>query len=86
MNPVVYCFTQEGCMGCEEQKAINQEVEKALKLRIQEIDAVRNPRYIRQYQLKVTPTIIVLVSGEVKERLEGVVHREELEAAIKKYL
>jgi thioredoxin 1 len=82
----VICFDQEGCMGCEEQAPINQEVSKALSIEIEEIDAVKNPEYIKQFGLRVTPTIIILDGDDVKERYEGVVHREELEEAIKKYL
>ncbi|MDH7593410.1 MAG: thioredoxin family protein [Methanomicrobiales archaeon] len=86
MDLIIYHFTQEGCMGCEEQEPINQEVSAALKVPIVDIDAVKNPEYIRRYRLRVTPTIVILVDDEVKEKLEGVIHREELEAAIRKYL
>jgi thioredoxin 1 len=82
----VLCFFQPGCMGCMEQTPINREVEKTLGITIEEIDAVKNPQYIREYQLKVTPTIIVLLDSETKERFEGVVHREQLESSLKKYL
>ncbi|MDG6257349.1 MAG: thioredoxin family protein [Methanomicrobiaceae archaeon] len=82
----VICFNQEGCMGCEEQIPINQEVETSLGIKIEEIDAVNNPDYIKTFGLRVTPTIVILEDDEVKERFEGVVHREELESAIKKYL
>ena len=82
----VICFFQPGCMGCMEQTPINTEVGKALNLNIEEVDAVKNPQYIKEYQLKVTPTIVVVKDGEVKERLEGVVHREQLESVLKKYL
>ena len=82
----VICFFQPGCMGCMEQTPINIEVGKALNVEIEEIDAVKNPQYIKEYQLKVTPTIVVVKDGEVKERLEGVVHREQLESVLKKYL
>ena len=82
----IICFFQPGCMGCMEQTPINTEVGKALNVEIEEIDAVKNPQYIKEYQLKVTPTIIVVNDGEVKERLEGVVHREQLETTLKKYL
>ena len=67
-------------MGCMEQTPINSEVGKALNVEIEEIDAVKNPQYIKEYQLKVTPTIVVVKDGKVKERLEGVVHREQLES------
>ncbi len=82
----IICFYQPGCMGCMEQQPINREVEKALGLTIEEIDAVENPQYIKDYQLKVTPTIILLQDGIVRERFEGVVHREQLLDTFKKYL
>ncbi len=82
----VICFYQPGCMGCMEQTPINREVEKNLAVRIEEIDAVKNPQMIKQYGLKVTPTIVILDNDVVKERLEGVVQTEQLEATLKKYL
>jgi len=73
-------------MGCMEQTPINLEVGKILKLEIEEIDAVKNPQYIQEFHLKVTPTIVIIRDGEVKERFEGVVQREQLESTLKKYL
>jgi len=69
-----------------EQSPINAEAGKALGITIEEIDAVRNPQYIKEYQLKATPTIVVIQDGTVKERFEGVVHAEKLEEVLKKYL
>jgi thioredoxin 1 len=86
MGVAVLCFDQEGCMGCSEQSPINRQVEKTLHIEIQEIDAVKNPRFVAQYHLRVTPTIIILKNGEEKRRFEGLVYREELEAALKEYL
>ena len=68
-----------------EQTPINREVEKTMAVRIEEIDAVKHPQLIKQYGLKVTPTIVILDNDVVKERLEGVVHAEQLEAILKKY-
>jgi thioredoxin 1 len=82
----VLCFFQPGCMGCMEQEPINREVGKRLGIRIEEIDATKNPAYIKEYQLKATPTLLILVEGVVKERFEGVVHPEQLEEVLKKYL
>nr|WP_321351706.1 thioredoxin family protein [uncultured Methanoregula sp.] len=82
----VLCFFQPGCMGCMEQAPINAGVQKTLNLTIEEIDAVKNPQYIKQYQLTATPTILVLKDGKVLERFEGVVHAEQLESVLKKYL
>lgn len=82
----VICFYQPGCMGCMEQTPINAEVSRALNITIDEIDAVKNPQYIAEFHLKVTPTIIILKDGLPMERFEGVVHMEQLTSAIKKYL
>jgi thioredoxin 1 len=86
MGVAVLCFQQEGCMGCSEQAPINREVEKDLHMRIEEIDVVKNPRFVTQFHLRVTPTIIILENGVEKRRFEGVVHTDELEAAAREYL
>ena len=82
----VICFYQPGCMGCMEQTPINTEVGKALNITIEEIDAIKNPQFIKEYLLKVTPTIVILKEGTLLERFEGVVHTEQLTEALKKYL
>jgi thioredoxin 1 len=82
----IICFYQPGCMGCRDQEPINREVEKLLSITIEKIDAVENPQYIKDYQLKVTPTIVLVQDGNVRERFEGVVHRELLLETFKKYL
>ena len=82
----IICFYQPGCMGCREQEPINREVEKALSLTIEEIDATQNPQYIKEYQQKVTPPIVVIQDGTVRERFEGLVHPERLKETLKKYL
>ncbi len=82
----VICFFQPGCMGCMEQTPINTEVSKLLNIPIEEIDAITNPAYVKEFGLKVTPTIVIISNGTVKEKLEGVVHREQLESTLKKYL
>jgi protein-disulfide isomerase len=73
-------------MGCMEQTPINTEVTKSLGVAIEEIDAVKNPLQIKEFNLKVTPTIVVMKESTVVERLEGVVQAEELERILKKYL
>ncbi|QYZ78716.1 thioredoxin [Methanofollis formosanus] len=81
---VLYYF-QDGCMGCMEQEAINREVTALLGIEIEARNAVERQEEIRTFGLKVTPTLLIVVDGEVRERFEGVVHAEALEAAIKKY-
>jgi thioredoxin 1 len=86
MTVHVLSFYQPGCMGCMEQTPINAEVAKSLNITIEEIDATKNPHYISEFQLKVTPTIVVLKDEIVQQRFEGVVHTEQLIEALKKYL
>ncbi|MDV2480559.1 thioredoxin family protein [Methanoculleus sp. Wushi-C6] len=82
----ILTFYQEGCMGCEEQTPILREVEGDLGVKIEEINAVENPQYIKEYNLRVTPTTLVIADDEVRERMEGLVHREDLEAAVRRHL
>ena len=82
----VIAFIQDGCMACEEQDPINREVESVLKIHIEAINPLENRKYIDEYDLRVTPTIVIIKDGKVVERFEGVVHREQLEDAIRKYL
>jgi thioredoxin 1 len=82
----ILSFFQDGCMACQEQEPINREVENALSVHIEPVNPLKERPYIQKYQLRVTPTIVILKDDTVVERFEGVVHREQLEEAIKKYL
>ena len=82
----VIAFLQDGCMACQEQEPINSGVETALRIHIKAINPLKERKYIDEYHLKVTPTILIIKDGKVAERFEGVVHREQLEDAIRKYL
>lgn len=82
----VITFFQDGCMACKEQEPINSEVETALGIHIEAINPMKERKYIEEYQLQVTPTTILVKEGRVAGRFEGVVHREQLEDAIRKLL
>jgi thioredoxin 1 len=82
----VITFFQDGCMACKEQDQINREVETSLNIHIERINPAKEREYIDTYNLRVTPTIVILKDGRVVGRFEGVVHREQLEDAIRNYL
>jgi thioredoxin 1 len=82
----VLCFYQKNCVGCDEQEPINREVEQKTGVKIEEINAVETPEVIKKYDLHLTPTIIVLLDNEIKEKFEGVIQSEELEEAVRRYL
>ena len=77
-------FYQEGCMGCEEQAPVLDEVRQRLGIVIEQIDAVKNPQYIKKYRFR-QPHTLVIEDYKVRERMEGFVHREDLEAAIRRH-
>ena len=62
----ITCFFQPGCMGCMEQGPINHEVSQALHVRIEEIDAVKTPGYIKKYSMRATTAIIIEKDGSEK--------------------
>jgi thioredoxin 1 len=82
----VITFFQEGCMACQEQDPINREVESALRIHIEAINPMKERKYIDQYNLRVTPTTVIIKDGKIGGRFEGVVHREQLEDAIRNLL
>lgn len=86
MGVEILCFHQDGCPACDEQQAVNQEIEEKLGIAIQYIDAVRTEGAIQKYALKVTPTLLILVDGRERERFEGGVPGETLEETLKKYI
>lgn len=71
-------------MACHEQEPILAEVESALGIRAERINPTRERSYIRKYRLSVTPTIVIeRDDGSGAARFEGLVHREQLEEAIR---
>ena len=82
----VLSFFQEGCMACVEQEPITREIAAAHNLPVECINPVKEKQYISQFNLRVTPTIIILKDENVVERFEGVVHREQLEEAVSRHL
>ena len=86
MSVEMLCFHQDGCSGCDEQKAINQKIEEKLGISIKDIDAVQTEGAINKYALKVTPTILIMVDNTERERFEGITPGNILEETLKKYV
>ena len=73
-------------MACQEQEPVNRDVEASLGIHIDRINPLKERKYIEEYHLQVTPTIIIIKDGNMVEKFEGVVQREQLEDAIRKLL
>ena len=86
MSVEILCFHQDACFGCDEQRTINHEIEEKQEITVTYVDAVKTDGVIKKYGLRVTPTILVLVNGTEKERLEGITPGPVLEEILKKYL
>ena len=73
-------------MACREQDRINSEVATSLNIHIEAINPLKERNYIDEYNLRGTPAIVIIKDGRVAGRFEGVVHREQLEDAIRNLL
>ncbi|MGV8129994.1 MAG: thioredoxin family protein [Methanolinea sp.] len=81
---VIYFF-QDGRMACHEQKPILEEVERNCNIAADRINPLKNRAAIKEFRLSVTPTIVILKNGTEVKRFEGLVHREPLEEAIRRF-
>lgn len=80
---VIYFF-QEGCMACQEQEPILAEAERTCGFSAERINPLRERESIKKYHLSVTPTILLFSDGVEIGRFEGLVHREQLEDALRR--
>jgi thiol-disulfide isomerase/thioredoxin len=73
-NPAreVLFFTQKGCPPCERARPRLEEMRKQ-GLKVTEIDIREQPDLARQYQIRQTPTFIVLQDGVEIERTSDIV-------------
>lgn len=78
-------FFQEGCMACQEQEPILSEVERNTHLIAERINPLRERSAMHEFRLSVTPTILIMNNGTEVKRFEGLVHREQLEEAIRRH-
>lgn len=81
---VIYFF-QDGCMACHEQEPILEEVERNCHFTADRINPLKKRAVIKEFRLSVTPTILMLNDGAEVKRFEGLVHREPLEEAIRRF-
>lgn len=87
-------ITMETCQPCKTQKEIYNEIIKdnekkeegkkyhfyVLDLQKQENDFLK-----KDYDVKYTPTTLIFVNGEKKEKLEGIYKQEEIVERLNKY-
>jgi thioredoxin 1 len=60
--------------------------EHAARARVVKLNGDDNPSFTRRYDIRGMPTIILFKGGEERERLIGVVSKEEISQKIDKHL
>lgn len=73
-------FTAQGCSYCEEQKGINKYFQTAYGWEIREIDIAQNPKFASQFNIEMTPTLIIVSreNGEYMPISAGVISVDEI--------
>lgn len=66
-------FFKEGCPHCLQQEENIQELEKAYESRVNfcRLSVQENAGISSLYEIDTLPTLLYIVNGEIKERLEG---------------
>ena len=72
-NPVVVIMSTRWCPECQKAKPHLQELADQLKgkVRFREVDVERNTFLAEKYDISQYPTFLVMVDGQVEERIIG---------------
>ena len=92
---VCILITMETCPPCKIQKEIYDEIVKdndkkdlieKYKFYVLDLQNSENKFIKKDYDVKYTPTTLILTNGEKKEKLEGVYKKEEIIESLNKYI
>lgn len=72
-NPVVVIMSTRWCPECQKAKPHIQKLANQLegKVRFREVDVERNTFLAEKYEITQYPTVLILVDGQMQERLVG---------------
>ncbi|MFN3149847.1 thioredoxin family protein [Bremerella sp.] len=72
-NPVVVIMSTRWCPECQKAKPHLQEIANQLegKVRFREVDVERNTFLAEKYEITQYPSVLILIDGQVQERLVG---------------
>lgn len=84
---LILYFKAKWCGACKVIEPIIEEISEMFgdKIIIGEINVDTERNFIRKFAVINIPTILILVNGEVKEKINGVIDRVSLYQKIKKY-
>lgn len=84
-NPVVVIMSTRWCPECTKAKLHIRELANQLKdkVRFREVDVERNTFLAEKYDISQYPTFLILVDGQVKERVIGTDELSQLEPKLR---
>jgi thioredoxin len=84
-TPVLVDFYADWCGPCRMMGPILEQVQAALKDKIQivKIDSEKYSQLASQYHIHALPTLVLFKNGQPVERIEGVLAPEDLIARLK---
>ena len=87
-RPVLVYFWAEWCKECQPLMQTVQTVsaEMGTRIKIVLLSVDENPRMTRLHCIRMVPTLILFISGEERERIQGLTNRAHLSSTIEMHL
>ena len=84
-NPVVVIMSTRWCPECQKAKPHIQNLANQLdrKVRFREVDVERNTFLAEKYNISQYPTFLIMVEGQVEERIVGTAELSTLEPQLR---
>ena len=87
-RPVLVYFWAEWCKECQPLLRTVQTVSAEMGARVKFVllNVDENPRMTRFHCIEMVPTLILFISGEERERIQGLTNRAHLSSTIEMHL
>ena len=87
-SPVLVDFGAKWCGPCRKLTPVLDEIGEMLadKIKIAKVDADENRELLKQYSVSGLPSLLVFKSGEVVERMVGLVPKSTIVSNVEKYI
>jgi len=88
MRPVLVYFWADWCEECRPLSRIVETVaaEKSERLKTVRLDVDENPRMAALHYIQMVPTVILFISGQERQRIEGLTNKAHLSSTVDMHL